>query len=63
MAVAESVGGIVQHVLEDSLHVALFGAAQLFAPHSLILADEVRWCVPPALAVAANQLPHSACLL
>ncbi|CAE7774698.1 unnamed protein product, partial [Symbiodinium sp. KB8] len=43
MAVAESVGGIVQHVLEDSLHVALFGAAQLFAPHSLILADEVRW--------------------
>ena len=41
--VQEAVGNALHKVLEDSLHVALFGAAQIFAPHSLILADEVRW--------------------
>ena len=43
-AAAEQAASGAEALLEDLAQVALFGGAQLFAPQSLILSDDVKWC-------------------
>jgi hypothetical protein len=44
LSIVQQASSGAEALLEDIAQLALFGAAQVFAPQAFILSDDVKWC-------------------